>query len=318
MSRSATRRLLLLIVLGIVVMLALLAFVDLDELGAAFAGFTWAYIPLILGLTLVNYVFRFFKWEYYLRQLGIRLRVGKSVLIFLSGMTMSMTPARLGEVFKSYLIKQDDGTEMSRSIPIVFAERATDVIGLTLLAGIGLASFRYGQGLLLASLLIVAALVLLIRQRDLCTRLLGLVARVRVVRRYADNLNTMYLSAYHLFSWRSLLIAIGLSVTSWFFECVALYFVIGGFGWEPSLLESTFVFSFSSVAGALSMLPGGLGVAEGSIAGLLVLQGLPVALSVAATIVIRVCTLWFGMTIGAVALAIFARTMGSETKEVEA
>jgi uncharacterized protein (TIRG00374 family) len=97
-------------------------------------------------------------------------------------------------------------------------------------------------------------------------------------------------------------VAIAISVISWEFECLAMYFVLDGFGVDSSVLLSTFVFSFSSLVGAVSMIPGGLLVAEGSFAGLLILSGIPKGIAATATMVIRFCTLWFGVIVGLVTL----------------
>lgn len=107
-----------------------------------------------------------------------------------------------------------------------------------------------------------------------------------------------YESAYTLFRLKNLIVAILISVVSWGFECLAMYFVLEGFNVNVSILLSTFVFSFSSLVGAISMIPGGLGVAEGSFAGLLILSGITKGIAASATVIIRFCTLWFGVLIG--------------------
>ena len=63
-----------------------------------------------------------------------------------------------------------------------------------------------------------------------------------------------------------------------------------------------------SLAGALSFLPGGLGVAETSMTGLIrVLGDVPKAAAAAATVLIRLSTLWFAVAIGLVGLAVEER-----------
>ena len=57
---------------------------------------------------------------------------------------MSVTPGKLGEILKSYLLKEENGTEVSKSMPIVFAERLTDFISIVLLSIIGAFVFNYG------------------------------------------------------------------------------------------------------------------------------------------------------------------------------
>lgn len=55
------------------------------------------------------------------------------------------------------------------------------------------------------------------------------------------------------------------------------------------------------LAGALSFMPGGIGGAEGVMVALLMTQA-PAADAVAATVLIRLTTLWFAVAIGALAL----------------
>ena len=66
-----------------------------------------------------------------------------------------------------------------------------------------------------------------------------------------------------------------------------------------ALAIAVFTLAFSTVVGALSTLPGGLGAAEASIAGMLVLLlGMEKDSAAAATLLIRFATLWFGVSLG--------------------
>jgi uncharacterized protein (TIRG00374 family) len=66
------------------------------------------------------------------------------------------------------------------------------------------------------------------------------------------------------------------------------------------LRTATFVYAFASLAGALSMLPGGLGVAEGSLTALLAGLGTPLPEAAAATLLVRGATLWLAVALGVV------------------
>ncbi len=120
-----------------------------------------------------------------------------------------------------------------------------------------------------------------------------------------------YDSARDLLSWSRLALAVGLGVLSWGGECLALYLILLGLGAVPSLEllnQATFALATASLVGSASLLPGGLGAAEGTVAAVLqVVAGQPRDVSVAATLLIRACTLWFGVTLGALALPLLAR-----------
>jgi uncharacterized protein (TIRG00374 family) len=86
-----------------------------------------------------------------------------------------------------------------------------------------------------------------------------------------------------------------LSFVSWFFECFGFYLILENFDNSISLFWSSFAYAFSTILGSITMLPGGLGVTDGSLAFLLVQKGFSADISVTATFIIRVVTLWFAV-----------------------
>jgi uncharacterized protein (TIRG00374 family) len=99
-----------------------------------------------------------------------------------------------------------------------------------------------------------------------------------------------------------------LSAVSWFFECLAAYVCVRGLSLDLSLGDTVIVFTIGSLAGALSFLPGGLGVAEASMIGLIrVLGNTSRAAAAAATLLIRLATLWFAVALGVIGLAVESR-----------
>src|SRR5262249_51363711 len=83
-----------------------------------------------LALASLNYAFRFVRWEYYLRLLSVRVARLPSFGIFLSGFALTVTPGKVGEVLKSFLLKEAYDVPVARTAPIVIAERLTDLLSL--------------------------------------------------------------------------------------------------------------------------------------------------------------------------------------------
>ncbi len=298
--------------LALIVMTAIALYGDLPHLIAAIAHFRWEFLPIILGLTLFNYCGRFLKWQYYLKRLTITLSWRKSLLIFMSGLSMAITPGKVGELLNSYLLKRSTGEPVSRTSPIIMSERLTDGIAMIALSSTGLFLYRYGWELLAVLLACVVAGVLVIQNRRLSLALLAFGGRLPVISRAAQWLGAFYESSYTLLQWRPLLLAISIGTVSWAGECVALYFVFAGlglgFGFEL-FVKSMFIMGVSSLIGSASGLPGGLGTADGSMIGLTRLLLTPSAtIGGAATLLIRLCTLWFGLALGVVALLVYRVT----------
>jgi len=313
-------RIILSLLFALVIFVALTFYADAPRLLAAFEKFDWRFLPLALGVTLLNYLLRFARWHYYLRVLAIRnLSRRDSFMIFLTGFSLTMTPGKLGELLKSLLLKSKCGTPLSYSAPIIAIERITDALGMVILAAAGLAFFpQFGVGALAAIIGVTLVFVIAVQQRALAERLFALGERVPFLSRFVGVARNLYASAYWLLQFKPLVIAIGIAVAAWFAECVAFFFVLMGIGQTPTpllLLQATFIYAAASLFGAAVMTPGGLGATEGGMA-LLLEQIVMVAResAVAATLIVRLCTLWFAVLLGVIALLLIGMPP-SETNE---
>ena len=313
------------IVLALAVLTALALFADVRQLGDALAAFDWRLTIPILLLALTNYALRFVKWQVYLNRIGVRgpmpdrqLPAPLSALTFLSAFSMSITPGKLGELIKAVYVRRLTGTPVSRVAAVIAAERLTDGLAMLGLAAIGLTQFSYGRPLLAISAVLAVAVIVLLRRPILLHHLIGGMSRLPGIGPFAGRALghvDHFLSASNVLFAPSLVVgSVLLGMASWFSECVALFLVLIGLGIAPSwhlLVIATFVLSVSSVFGAISFLPGGLGIAEASIAGMLLLlitdPGFDRGDAAAATILIRFATLWFSVLLGIGAVLILQR-----------
>lgn len=320
------------ILLAVIVYAVLLLLTDVGKLAAEVKSFEWSWLPLIVGLTLFNYALRFVKWHYYLGLVGVQdLAWLDSLLIFLSGFSMTLTPGKAGEWLKSFLVKQRTGTPVATTAPIVLAERMTDGLALLLLAATGLLLFDSPvvRGVMALVIVGAAVVIVLVQQRAMAIRVMTWLARAPLLTARMHHVHAFYESAYELLRAKNMAIAIGLGVVSWAGECVALALILVGLGIPFSITLvalSAFAMGFATLAGSILLVPGGLGVAEGSIDGLLLAFGrapwLPVGeitqpISAAATLMIRFATLWFGWGLGVICLGIVQRRFAQGEKSLE-
>ncbi|MEF3272847.1 MAG: flippase-like domain-containing protein [Chloroflexus sp.] len=304
--------------IGLAVVIFISLFSDLRAVGNDLLTFDWLLLPLILIGTLLNYWLRWLKWDYYLRYLHLdhNINHATSGLIFTAGLVMSVTPGKMGEVLKSFLLRQRNGAPITRSAPIVLAERLTDGIAMLLLMGLGLTLYPPARPFFVVLVILTIAGVVIAQRRELAFAVIRLLGRLPLGHYLAPRLETIYTTSAQLLHWRILLISTLISILSWGFECLAFFFVLIGVGCEPSwllLLQATFIFAASTLFGLVSFLPGGLGASEVSSVGLLLgLVGLSASAATTATIVIRFCTLWFGVLLGVIALAWLGRLAGAQ------
>ncbi len=217
-------RLLISIVFGALVFVGLSAYADFNAVLDGLERFKWAYLPIILGLTSLNYVLRFLKWQFYLKTIGVKGFPAKdSALVYFAGLGMVVTPGKVGEWLKCYLLREMHGTPFSRSAPIVIAERLTDSLGLVILGAAGLVVFGDAWPAFVVVVLGAIALVVLARHRPLAYWVLGKLEKLPVVSRVAQHAEEFYNSSYVLLSPGVLGSMTLLSVLSWGFEVLAFY-----------------------------------------------------------------------------------------------
>jgi uncharacterized protein (TIRG00374 family) len=107
-----------------------------------------------------------------------------------------------------------------------------------------------------------------------------------------------------------------LSAAAWLAECVGFALIVDAFpGTAVPFGLAMLIYAATTIAGALSFLPGGLGVTEGAMTLLLVQgsHGVDTATAAAATILTRLATLWFAVGLGVVAMAIARRRTPTDT-----
>ena len=297
MSPRLFRSLLIAVALGAAVALGLAAAASLPATLEALGRFRWRLLPLIVAAVAFNWALRFAKWHFYLGCLDVALPWWPSLRIFLAGFTMAISPGKLGEVLKAVLVRDLIGTPVTLIASVVMAERLTDVAGLLALGALGVTALPRGPVLLSAITLGLIAAVVALR-----TPAVGRQARRLLPARLVEPVRLFVQSGRALLSTRALAAAFVLSVVSWFFECLALALVLRGLGVFLPLRVTSFVYAFAQLAGAVSMLPGGLGVAEGSLTGLLVGLGVALPEAAAATLLVRAATLWLAVALGVVTL----------------
>ena len=305
-SNTLTQRLIAGLVFGFVVVLALALLSDVKAVSQHIIDFRWALFPAVLCLTLFNYLLRGFKFHYYLLQIGAEsIPIKESFRIFVAGFPLAVTPGKVGEALKGVWIHHKaPEVSTARGISVVVAERISDGLAVLLLSTLGVIAYPQYWPAFFAGLVILLGIIIVSQIRPLALALLDFAAKIPIVKRFSSSLREFYEGSFALFKPVATLVAVGLGSISWLGEGIGFYLILIGLGVAPSwevFAIAVFILAFSTVVGAVSALPGGLGAAEASISGMLILLlGLDPGTAAAATLLIRFATLWFGVGLGLV------------------
>jgi uncharacterized protein (TIRG00374 family) len=272
---------------------------DLGRTRAALGAFRGEAFALACALALSNYLLRFLKWEFYLARLGIRgVPKLESLLVFLSGFVLTVTPGKVGEVFKSVVLEERHGVAVARTGPIVLAERLTDVVGIVVLIALGTIGFSGGGAWAVTGTLLVAVGLAVVSNERLVGRGLAALEGTRFSGAL-PKLREAYASLRVLVAPSALLVPSLVSVIAWALECVALWVILRGFAAEVSPALCTFFYATATLVGAVVPVPGGLGITEGLLQEQMVrIGGVEAGTATAAMILVRLATLWFAVLVG--------------------
>ncbi len=309
------RRTLYTLVAGVVLYVAAVIYFDVGPVMDTLEQYRWQGFGLALLLSAGNYLLRYAKWEIALAWLHVRddapkLTRARSLTIYLAGLSMSITPGKVGEVLRSTLLKASDGVPFTRTAPVVVADRLTDLVALVVLSLLGIAEYPEYVPVMVATMALVVLGVVILGSPRLLRGTLKLVARIPGMRALTERAAPLVDSSAAILDLRPLAALTVLSVIGWGLECVGFWLILRGFaGVDATLPLSAFLWAAGTLVGALSFLPGGLGATEGSLmfATTRLVVGATQPIAMAAALLGRLATLWFGELVGGIALAVFLR-----------
>lgn len=312
-GKQLVRRLVLPVVFAVVVYAALLFYGDASAIFVGVREMPPSAIGLALLVSAGSFAVRAVRWQFYLITMQIRVALSDSLILFLAGLAMSITPGKAGELLKSLLLKERYDIPVARSGPIVFAERLTDLGALLLLGG-GSALWTKGPVLVaVLGVLFIGALFAFGRSEQLGKLAIGMLCILPFMRRHREKLTTAHGSLRELWSIGCFGVAMLLSILAWGLQALTVTLLARAMHEHGlTIPEALIAYSAPLLAGTLALLPGGLGLTEASMAG--TLRALAQMSSTAAatiTILTRLVTFWFAIVLGLAALGAWRLTRRS-------
>jgi hypothetical protein len=279
--------------------------------------------PVFLALALACYYLTFpirgHRWRLLLRGAGDEIGLADATeIVFLSWFVNCLVPAKLGDVYRAYLMRLNGGLSLGRTFGTVFMERVLDLVVLGLLAG-GLGYLSFGRDLpaevrvviVVAGIVIACLVVGLMLLRGLGTRI---VARLPLPVRAQSAYARFETGAFAAVSRRSLPGLVALTILIWTAEIGHLLLVVQALDF-PDVHVGLAGIAFVALAGALltavPFTPAGLGIVEaGSVGILTVVFAVPAPEAAAIVLVDRAVTILSLLVSGAVVYALSGKPRG--------
>ena len=293
----------LLIITGTIFLYAsFLIFSDIQKLENKIIDFDIRYVPLIISLVTCAWIPLYIRWHLLIKNTGVNLPFRGNIAIYVSGFALTITPGKVGELIRAQLLKNKYGVSRTKTAPLVFVEKLYDLIGAIATLIIGIWFFHETMYITIIGLSLLVFLFILISSNRLFNKSISWFGKFKITEKFLKPLTESYEIIKISTRGRIALYASLLSVLYWLITSLAVYFILQAFKITTTYLNVVPMYTASIFLGAASFIPGGVGVAEGALVGLLSLQGIELSLSIVIVVIIRLFTLWYAVAIGFIAL----------------
>ncbi len=294
----------LIIILGSIVFYSIFLFLsDISSLESHSISFKYEYVFIILIFVVISWIPLFFRWRLLCKNLGLNIPFRVDFLVYVAGFALSITPAKVGELLRTQILRDKSGIQRTQTTPLIFIEKFYDLLGAVIASSIGILYFPQIGIIVLAGLILSIIIFILFSSKITFDKSIIILSKFKFTKKFIEPLSKSHEILKASTRAKIFTPAIILSALYWFTISFAVLYVLKALSIDSlGFTEIASTYASSLFLGALSFLPGGLGITEGSFTGLLNLQGISLSMAIVIVIIVRLFTLWFSVVIGFIAL----------------
>ncbi|MEK6947105.1 MAG: lysylphosphatidylglycerol synthase transmembrane domain-containing protein [Nanoarchaeota archaeon] len=295
------------IIIIMITYVGIVLYSDINKISSIFYNIKYEFLVIIIGLQMISFSLRSYRQKKFLESSGIKLSFWENFKICLAGMSMIVTPGGAGMLIKSHFLKRKYGFSVSRTAPMILAERYHDFLAVTtilLLSLIVVFSIHVVISGTVA-LILLFLVYLIIRNHDWLEKFEQTIIRKKIFQKIfpsdlniSDSVNSLKTPRIIGFGWI-------ISTILWIIDAFAIFFGFVALDVDIGVVESIQIFFSSLIYGIISFLPAGIGVTEGIFIGLLLKHDVKLSIATALILFIRLTTVWFLTFVGFVTMKFF-------------
>ncbi len=299
----------IIVFLILVFYIGFIAYSDFSKFSSNISQFKFEFLPIILGLSFASYFMMGIRQKILLKRLGIELEIKESLLLYFSGLSMSVTPGGVGEAIKSYYLKKKYGHSVSKTFPLVFIERFHDLAVVISVIVFTLIFLQISEVIIIVSIIIPLIIIayILVRIKKLFIKTINFFKRIKKLEKVFDNISKSYDGMYEMLDPKTTIKVWAIGIVSQVFFALSIYSIFLAFNQDFGFIFTTEVVYSSILFGAISLLPGGVGLTEISTVNFLTDKGMEISLATSIVIMSRLATIWFSTIMGLITTKIFLK-----------
>lgn len=265
-------------------------------------------LPVLVLFSLASYSIRYARWRWLLGRAGAAVPAGKGALIYLAGFAFTATPGKVGELVRARYLAMD-GIAPRTAIAVFLYERLFDLVAVLLLSTVAMASLGGG----LPAVLFVSVIAGGVIGCALFPQVASWFAqwpRRAGWQRIGGWAETLAQGLADVRIWAKpadAAISLLAGLAAWGLTGTAFAWLLANQGHHLGMALAVSIYPLAMLAGASSMLPGGLGTTELAIVVLLGGAGIAAGSAAFHAVAIRLGTLWFAIVLGAACMLTLER-----------
>jgi len=274
---------------------------DVERLSKSVLRIDYSTIPLILIPMTIAILLLAVRYHRLLRALGINISIKKSISIYVAGLSLQATPANSGLIIKSQIIRSQLGYAISRTSPIVFIEKWSELTSVLLILIVCTAIHPIFESMLIIVVGIALALISfgIMKNPAFFAFFKRLAVRFPRLMKWEERIENSKDTLKILSSKKAVLEGFIFATPAEILIAVSVFLAFHAIGVKIGFVTSTQIFFTSLISGILSFIPGGFGITEASMLGLLIkYTDNDFGLLASAVLFVRLVTLWYSTCLG--------------------
>ena len=297
----------LVMIVLIAIYVIFLLFGDVEKTISTLVSIDKTFLAVGIALWLLGGFVRVLRWHFFLKRITTKVPFVRSSLYFISGFAFMLSPARVGEMLRSPLIKRDYDIPIAKTAPIVLVERFYDLLAITIIIATGILFTTINKSVALIPIGVIILILVIIRNKSTINKILKKLSRIKFIDKLIPSLDESYEVIYMLMKPKYFTAGLGASLGVAMLEVTGAYMFILGMSSAINFQDLVVLYHSVGFAAATSMLPAGIGIFEGGLVGLFVLYKIEYEVAFAVTVLIRIVSTGLFTAIGLVALRLVSK-----------
>ena len=303
-SKFFTKRTISIIIISALFYTIFSLITDIQKISNEFANIDIFYIPLILGFHFLAMGIRSIRQKVFFDSVNIKLSTKQNIKLYFAGMSLMVTPGGSGELIKNRILKEKFGHSYTKTIPVLLAEKYHNMLSVIPILFFFLLFKESYEILIITSIIavILFCIFLIVKNQKLCLNIMSKIPRKWILKEIPDNTSSFYDSLLILFKGKTVFSGLSIGIIAWLADAVAVYFCFLAFDLNFDFIYTTLTNFAPMIVGTILFIPGGLGVLELGMTGLLLQSGVVISTASALVLFIRFMITWSSVIVGIFAL----------------